>query len=55
MLSQTTKKRVKYWATKLECPVDEDANYENTYVCLFLNTEEPLQSADEHESGAIET
>ena len=21
------------WARKLECPVDENANYENTYVC----------------------
>jgi len=26
------KKKVAYWAQKLECPVDENANYENTYV-----------------------
>ena len=23
-----------YWAQKLECPVDDNANYENTYVCM---------------------
>ena len=33
MVSKTTKERVVYWATKLECPVDDNANYENTYVC----------------------
>lgn len=27
--------RVATCAKKLECPVDEDANYENTYVCAF--------------------
>jgi NCS1 family nucleobase:cation symporter-1 len=32
-VSKTTKERVVYWATKLECPVDDNANYENTYVC----------------------
>jgi nucleobase:cation symporter-1, NCS1 family len=37
MVSQKTKDRVTYWATKLECPVDENANYENTYVCLWIN------------------
>jgi hypothetical protein len=34
MVSQKTKERVAYWAAKLECPVDADANYENTYVRL---------------------
>jgi hypothetical protein len=32
MLSKTTKEKMVYWATKLECPVDDNANYENTYV-----------------------
>jgi hypothetical protein len=32
MVSRTAKVRLSYWATKLECPVDEYANYENTYV-----------------------
>ena len=32
MVSKTTKEKVVYWATKLECPVDDNANYENTYV-----------------------
>jgi hypothetical protein len=32
MVSQRTKERAAYWADKLECPVDEHANYENTYV-----------------------
>ncbi|EPE35347.1 hypothetical protein GLAREA_11046 [Glarea lozoyensis ATCC 20868] len=27
------RERARYWARKLECPVDEDANYENTYWC----------------------
>ncbi|CAG8983072.1 hypothetical protein HYALB_00006100 [Hymenoscyphus albidus] len=30
MVSQRTKERISYWANKLECPVDEHANYENT-------------------------
>jgi NCS1 family nucleobase:cation symporter-1 len=33
MVLKTTKERALYWATKLECPVDDNANYENTYVC----------------------
>jgi hypothetical protein len=33
MAPRTAKERVAYWATKLECPVDDNANYENTYVC----------------------
>ncbi|RFU32379.1 hypothetical protein B7463_g3981, partial [Scytalidium lignicola] len=33
MVSEKTKKRIAYWAQKLECPVDDDANYENTYWC----------------------
>jgi nucleobase:cation symporter-1, NCS1 family len=24
--------KVKYWAKRLECPVDEDAGYHNTFV-----------------------
>lgn len=33
MVSKATKEKATYWAAKLECPVDEDANYENTYWC----------------------
>ncbi|KIW27545.1 uncharacterized protein PV07_07273 [Cladophialophora immunda] len=33
MVSDKTKARVKYWAAKLECPVDEERDYENTYWC----------------------
>ena len=55
MVSQATKERVKYWAMKLECPVDENANYENTYVYRLLDVEELLQSADSCDSGVIET
>lgn len=33
MVSQRTKERLKIWARRLECPVDDDANYENTYWC----------------------
>lgn len=36
MVSPKTKERVAYWAAKLECPVDADANYENTYVSLLI-------------------
>lgn len=32
MFSKATKERAAYWGRKLECPVDENANYENTYV-----------------------
>jgi nucleobase:cation symporter-1, NCS1 family len=32
MALRATKEKVAYWATKLECPVDENADYENTYV-----------------------
>jgi hypothetical protein len=32
MFSKETKEKIAYWGTKLECPVDDDANYENTYV-----------------------
>lgn len=34
MLSEKTKDCIWYWAKRLECPVDENANYENTYVRL---------------------
>jgi len=33
MVSQKMKAKVAYWAKKLECPVDDNANYENTYAC----------------------
>ncbi|KAI9731221.1 MAG: hypothetical protein M1834_005414 [Cirrosporium novae-zelandiae] len=33
MLSEESKAKAKYWAKRLECPVDENANYENTYWC----------------------
>jgi hypothetical protein len=36
MVSQGIKERASYWANKLECPVDEHANYENTYVSLAV-------------------
>lgn len=38
MVYETTKDKVAHWAIKLECPVDEDANYENTYVSKSLYT-----------------
>lgn len=31
-MSPQTKERLKYWGRKLECPVDDNANYENNYV-----------------------
>lgn len=33
MAGETNKSRVSYWAKRLECPVDEDANYRNTFWC----------------------
>ncbi|RDW72943.1 hypothetical protein BP6252_06850 [Coleophoma cylindrospora] len=33
MPSQISKARVQHWSKRLECPVDENANYENTYWC----------------------
>jgi hypothetical protein len=32
MFGPEIKEKIAYWGAKLECPVDEDANYENTYV-----------------------
>jgi NCS1 family nucleobase:cation symporter-1 len=32
MFSKETQDKIAVWGTKLECPVDEDANYENTYA-----------------------
>ena len=32
MFSPEIKEKIMNWGAKLECPVDEDANYENTYV-----------------------
>jgi NCS1 family nucleobase:cation symporter-1 len=46
MVSKTTKERVVYWATKLECPVDDNANYENTYVCTMGFSDVPELEAD---------
>ena len=36
MFSKETKEKIAYWGAKLECPFDEDATYENTYVSNFL-------------------
>jgi nucleobase:cation symporter-1, NCS1 family len=33
MVSQETKFRARYWAKRLECPVDENAEYRNTFWC----------------------
>ncbi|KPI41863.1 Uracil permease [Cyphellophora attinorum] len=33
MVSEEFKAKARRWATKLECPVDEDRDYENTYWC----------------------
>lgn len=32
-MTAETKSRASYWAKRLECPVDEDANYRNTFWC----------------------
>jgi hypothetical protein len=52
MLSPKTKEKLAYWAKKLECPVDDNANYENTYVCL-LHPNLTVRELIRH-SGAIE-
>lgn len=51
MFSRETKEKISYWGAKLECPVDEDANYENTYVSNFLKLK--LFYVIMHGSGAI--
>ncbi|KAL1303023.1 hypothetical protein AAFC00_003336 [Neodothiora populina] len=33
MLTEKTKPKVEYWAKRLECPIDEDAGYHNTFWC----------------------
>lgn len=33
MFSEKSKARARFWAKRLECPVDDNANYENTYWC----------------------
>jgi NCS1 family nucleobase:cation symporter-1 len=33
MVSENTKARLRYWAKRLECPVDEERDYENTFWC----------------------
>ncbi|KAF9637839.1 hypothetical protein BFW01_g8735 [Lasiodiplodia theobromae] len=33
MASEKTNGRLAYWAKRLECPVDENANYKNTFWC----------------------
>ncbi|KAK5119841.1 hypothetical protein LTR85_007167 [Meristemomyces frigidus] len=33
MVAQEKSEKVKYWAKRLECPVDEDAGYHNTFWC----------------------
>lgn len=35
-MAKVFKSRLAYWASKLECPVDENANYENTYASPLL-------------------
>lgn len=32
MVSEKTQSKARYWAERLECPVDEDAGYRNTFV-----------------------
>lgn len=32
-MAPDTKSRAKYWARRLECPVDDNANYRNTFWC----------------------
>lgn len=53
MVSQRTKERISYWANKFECPVDEDANYENTYV-FSQKYSQYLTKRLTRTSGAIE-
>ena len=36
MFHDKSNSKARYWARKLECPVDENANYENTYVCSSM-------------------
>jgi hypothetical protein len=36
MVHEETKVKARHWAKKLECPVDDNANYENTYVGLSI-------------------
>ncbi|KAF7195805.1 Transporter aclS [Pseudocercospora fuligena] len=33
VFSDETKRKARYWAKRLECPVDENAGYHNTYWC----------------------
>lgn len=33
MTAEKTKKAVVDWAKRFQCPVDEDANYKNTFWC----------------------
>jgi len=33
MISPKTKAKLSFWARRLECPVDENANYKNTFWC----------------------
>ena len=41
MFSKEAKEKIAYWGAKLECPVDDDANYENTYVSNLPSLESP--------------
>ena len=47
MVSQRMKERVAYWSRKLECPVDDNANYENSYVGTIL----PLEWREDDTDG----
>jgi len=37
MVIEAKVEEVKYWARRVECPVDEDAGYRNTFVCCLHN------------------
>lgn len=45
----------KSWSEKLQCSVDEDADYGNTYVRLFLKYRLQVSLTAMTSSGATET
>ena len=51
MFSEKTKQKSHDWAKRLECPVDDERNYENTYVCV---TDSDCEFRLIDNSGAIE-
>lgn len=36
MTSEKGSSKLSYWAKRLECPVDENATYHNTFVSLSI-------------------